>query len=79
MSVELSQSAPINNNGGAGFRIGVRSDLNEYLSNCFAKNGITAGIVSNQLVLGKGRQALTNPTKKSPVILKLEGAAQGER
>ena len=79
MSVELSQSAPINNNGGAGFRIGVRSDLNEYRSNCFAKNGINAGIVSNQLVLGKGRQALTKPTKKSHVILKLEGSAQGER
>lgn len=79
MSVELSESAPIKNNMGAGFRIGVRSDLNEYRSNCFAKNGINAGIVGNQLVLGKGRQALSKPAKKSHVILSLVGNPQGDR
>ncbi len=79
MSVELSESAPIKNNGGAGFRIGVRSDLNEYRSNCFAKNGINAGGVGNQLLLGRGRKALSKPVKKSHVILKLVGAPQGDR
>ncbi|MFP6601585.1 MAG: alkaline phosphatase D family protein, partial [Pirellulaceae bacterium] len=69
----------IKNNMGAGFRIGVRSDLNEHRSNCFAKNGINAGIVGNQLVLGKGRQALSKPAKKSHVILSLVGNPQGDR
>lgn len=37
----------------AGFRIGTKSELNEYRSNCFANGGIDAGILEGQLVLGR--------------------------
>jgi len=38
--------------GGAGFRVGVRSELNEVRSNTFAKGGIDAGFVQGKLQLG---------------------------
>jgi hypothetical protein len=38
--------------GGAGFRIGIRSELNEHRSNCFVQKGINAGWQGDQLVLG---------------------------
>ena len=34
-------------------RIGAKSELNEYRSNCFAKGGVDAGIVEGKLVLGR--------------------------
>ncbi|MFP6618725.1 MAG: twin-arginine translocation pathway signal, partial [Pirellulaceae bacterium] len=77
MSVELSQSAAIKNDGGAGFRIGVRSDLNEYRSNCFAKNGVNAGVVGKNLVLGKSTKPLAAKPDRSHVILTLAGSPQG--
>ena len=76
MSVELSQSAPIANDGGAGFRIGVRSDLDEYRSNCFAKNGLNAGLVGNDLVLGKASKPLRGKLANSHVLLTLQGRPQ---
>lgn len=39
--------------GGAGFRVGVKSELNEHRSNVFAKNGIEAGIRDGKLFVGR--------------------------
>jgi alkaline phosphatase D len=78
MSVELSQSAPIANDGGAGFRIGVRSDLNEYRSNCFAKNGLNAGLIGKNLVLDQTKIPLIGTVDKSHVLLNLQGVPQGK-
>lgn len=52
MSVRVARvdSQPVDT--GAGFRVGIRSELNEHRSNCFAKNGINAGLVQGRLVLG---------------------------
>jgi len=47
--------------GGGGFRIGVKSDLNEYRSNCFARTGINAGINSDQNQLFIGSQTVNYP------------------
>ena len=52
MSVQLSQLEVQGNDAGAGFRLGVRSELNEYRSNCFVARGINAGVVDGQLRLG---------------------------
>ncbi len=38
---------------GVGFRIGIRSELNEYRSNAFAKSGVIAGGRDGKLVLGR--------------------------
>ncbi|MCS5643697.1 MAG: alkaline phosphatase D family protein [Dehalococcoidia bacterium] len=78
MSIELSQSAAIENDGGAGFRIGIRSDLNEHRSNCFAKNGLNAGLVGNNLILGESRGPLTAILDNSHVLLTLQGRPQGK-
>ena len=78
MSVRIGQVAV--KDGGAGFRGGVSSDLNEYRSNCFARNGINAGVVNGKLVLGrrakpmKGAAAKKNP-KEFALALKGEPAS----
>lgn len=64
MSVRVNQVEKGRNHGGAGFRIGIRSDINEYRSNCFAKGGFNAGIMDGQLLLGRKRE---QPTKDFPV------------
>ncbi len=44
--------------GGVGFRVGTKSELNEYRSNCFAKNGIDAGIFGGFLRIGRQAKKL---------------------
>jgi len=67
-SGELSMSVTIGRvevrkiDGGAGFRIGVKSDINEHRSNCFAKTGLSAGLVGDSLQLAGKKQSL----EKSP-------------
>lgn len=53
---------------GAGFRVGVRSDINDYRANCFAKNGISAGIVGGKLVLGKQSQPVEVDLKNETLL-----------
>ena len=55
MSIELFRSSQINQDGGAGFKLGVKSDLNEYRSNMFSRSGINAGIIKDELVIGNKR------------------------
>ncbi|HAW29988.1 MAG TPA: twin-arginine translocation pathway signal, partial [Planctomycetaceae bacterium] len=61
MSVHASQVEVKQQDGGVGFRIGVKSDINEYRSNCFAKSGIKAGILNGKLILGNKEQKLKQP------------------
>ncbi|EAQ82311.1 alkaline phosphatase D family protein [Blastopirellula marina] len=79
MSVKLRQVEVKNSDGGAGFRIGVRSDINEHRSNCFAKNGIDAGVAAGELVLGNARKPLGEKQGDQDITLALSGApsAQG--
>jgi len=49
MAVRLDRDKGKDNGGG--FRVGVKSELNEYRSNCFAKSGIDAGINIEQGLL----------------------------
>ncbi len=79
MSVQV---APVNSSskeGGAGFRIGVSSDINEYRSNCFAPGGITAGLAGESLVLGGKRQELEESAGNKPVTLDVAGAPNGNQ
>ncbi|MCB1210838.1 MAG: hypothetical protein KDK97_16060, partial [Verrucomicrobiales bacterium] len=43
MAVTLTRLEVNGNDGGAGFRIGLRSEINEHRSNCFVQNGLVAG------------------------------------
>ena len=79
MSVDLSRVAEDGSDGGAGFRVGIQSDLNEYRSNCFAGGGIDAGIVDGKLVLGRASQSLVGSVDYKAIALKLPGVANGDQ
>ncbi len=51
MSVQITQLELSGKDAGAGFRIGVRGEFNEYRSICFV-GGISAGVADGRLVLG---------------------------
>lgn len=51
MSIAIHRVAQGARDGGTGFRLGIRSDLNESRSNCFAKGGIAAGVIDGKLIL----------------------------
>lgn len=77
MSVRVQQLEVRRVDGGAGFRIGIRSELNEYRSNLFARGGIRAGIAEGSLVLaGKSRRIDGDATD---VVLELTGRPAGEQ
>ena len=65
--------------GGAGFRIGLRSEINEYRSNCFVQKGINAGWQGDQLVLGPKTAPLKDGSALKQVRLTLKGAPEGDK
>ncbi|MAT10826.1 MAG: twin-arginine translocation pathway signal [Rhodopirellula sp.] len=79
MSVELSRSSKINQDGGAGFKLGVKSDLNEYRSNMFSRSGIIAGIIKDELAIGDKRVKLEAEPPNGHVILKIVGIPTGKK
>jgi hypothetical protein len=76
MSVAIDRVAIDGSDGGAGFRIGVRSEINEYRSNVFAKGGVPAGVIGDKLVLGNSEVSI-NAT--SAFRLSLSGKPMGDR
>ncbi|MCF6311061.1 MAG: alkaline phosphatase D family protein [Verrucomicrobiales bacterium] len=62
--------------GGGGFRIGVRSDINEHRSNCFAKGGINAGLVGGELLLADKKKKIKTALKGKEFMLFLSGDAK---
>lgn len=73
LSVILNRVVSGSQDGGAGFRIGARSELNEYRSNCFAENGVNAGVLKNQLILGPNSEPLGPLVVPSSIALRLSG------
>lgn len=53
MSVDVEALSTGKQKASVGFRIGIRSDLNEYRSNSFANGGINAGSKDGNLMLGQ--------------------------
>ena len=78
MGVTLTRLEVKNSDGGAGFRIGIRSELNEHRSNCFVQKGINAGWQGDQLVLGQKTAALKDGSALKQVRLTLKGAPEGD-
>ena len=77
MSVVISRIDVKKNELGAGFKIGIRSDINEYRSNAFARNGIAAGVVDGKLIVGKKSKALEGLKKPQKMTLRLSGKPSG--
>ncbi len=78
MSVVITQVDVKKRDGGAGFRIGVKSELNEYRSNTFAKNGVRAGLVDGNLILARKSTPVGESAKPDNVTLRLSGKPSGE-
>ncbi len=79
MSVKVGLARSLKKDGGAGFRIGVKSDLNEVKSNVFARGGVDAGIVGDELFIGKKKAKLTSALDGDVVILELGGDGSGDQ
>lgn len=77
MSVRVAGDASLK--GGAGFRIGVRSEIDEHRSNCFAKNGIDAGIKGSDIFIGRQSMPLEGKVKANEVRLVLTGSSAGKQ
>ncbi len=80
MSVRVSRiDNGRNTDGGAGFRIGVRSEIDEYRSNCLVQEGLDAGILNNNLTLGSQSAQLPPKTDFTDVELHLSGSPENGR
>lgn len=79
MSVRVGRRDALNKEGGAGFRVGVRSEIDEYRSNCFAGGGIDAGVVGNELLLAGKRAKIRLPEGEFDLRLALEGETQDDK
>jgi alkaline phosphatase D len=73
MSVDIEEAEAAKTGGGAGFRVGIRSEINEYRSNSFAKNGISAGLTDGTLILGRNKTSIRDGANTKLFALKLSG------
>ena len=73
MSVDIEEVEAGKTAGGAGFRVGIRSEINEYRSNSFAKNGLNAGLVDGSLVLGRNKSEIRDGANSKLFALHLTG------
>lgn len=73
MSVVVHRTSSGVNDGGGGLRLGAKSDINEYKSNCFVQSGIDAGIKDDQLILNNKSVKLPRLPNSSKVRIKIEG------
>lgn len=78
MSVTLTRLGAQATDGGAGFRVGIRSEINEHRSNCFVLKGFDAGWQGDQLILGTQKMPLPQGAKLGKIRLMLQGAPDGK-
>lgn len=79
MTVTLTRLEALKTDGGAGFRIGLRSEIDEHRSNCFVQNGLNAGWQGSQLILGPNTANLPEGAALAKVRLTLKGEPQADK
>ncbi len=79
MSVKINQVEVSGKDGGAGFRLGNRSDIDEYRSNCFSKAKLAAGLRAGSLFIGRKEAAVAGLNRPKNVTLRLTGSPAGGR
>ncbi len=78
MSVRVRGIETLDRKGGCGFRIGARSDINEYRSNCFENNGIQCGLNDGKILIGRKQKPVTyDPSAE--LMLSISGKPDGDR
>lgn len=75
--VQVQRPDGLAKDGGAGLRLGITADIDDYRAACFANNGIRAGLQSDALVLGKAKQPLPGGAP-SHCVLMLVGKPSGD-
>jgi phosphodiesterase/alkaline phosphatase D-like protein len=78
-SVIVSRVEAGGEDDGVGFRIGVKSDINEHRSNVFAKTGVKAGIQNGELVLNRISKAVDGIADPQDIRLTLKGESADEQ
>ena len=78
-NVTISQAETGKQDLGAGFKIGVRSELNEHRSNAFAKNGIKVGLVDGSLMVGNATKQVDGLKNPQNVTLNVAGKPSGQK
>ena len=76
ISVKVRRVEQNDKDGGASIRLGVRSEINEYRSNCFIQKGIDAGIIENQLLINGKKISLSQGVGDREIQLVLKGTPQ---
>lgn len=64
--------------GGAAIRLGIRSELNEYRSNCFVQHGLDVGVINDQIALGNKRKSMLRPINNEEFEIRISGAPQAQ-
>lgn len=77
MVVDVTTVESSGKDGGCGFRLGIRSELNEHRSNCFVGTGINAGFANGRLILGDVAGSFGKNKIPKTVRLELKGRKQG--
>jgi hypothetical protein len=77
LAVQLARLEVRGTDAGGGFRLGVRSELDEYRSNCFAAGGLNAGVADGRLLLGPKTEPFTGSAAPAQVALTLTGVGRG--
>ncbi|WP_168564007.1 alkaline phosphatase D family protein [Crateriforma spongiae] len=73
VSVNVRRVESGKSDAGVGIRIGIRSELNDYRSNLFARSGINVGIVGDQLQIGRKSVPVQSDLDAGNVTLHLSG------
>lgn len=79
MSVVVQRVERGRQDGGAGFRIGMNSEIQEHRSSCFVKRGLNAGLIGNQLVLAGRRVPVKGTETPEEFHLELTGKPSGDQ
>lgn len=77
MTVTLTRLETLKSDGGAGFRIGLRSEIDEHRSNCFVQRGLQAGWQGGQLLLGPKSVAIPEGATRPRLRLVFQGVTAG--
>ncbi len=76
--VTVQQIGEAKKAGGAGFRVGIKTEINEYRSNAFANNGLQIGLRGKQLFIGP-KSVDTELDIKEPTTLRLVAEGAGKQ
>ena len=78
MSVEVARPDALDNDGGAGLRLGITADIDDHRAACFSNNGVKAGLKGRDLMLGNANVRLP-AAPPAHVVLMLVGRPAGDR